>query len=105
MTTIIEAVYENGVLKPHATTGLKEHQRYRLILEEVSLPELPTDPALAAELARRTTVLPDGGKSIDILGLFQQEDDLSFEAIEEALDQSRQHQLEEWDELHGPEQE
>jgi len=34
MTTLIEAVYENGVLKPLVEAGFKEHQLYQVIFEE-----------------------------------------------------------------------
>src|SRR5574341_106056 len=34
MTTLIEAVYENGVLKPLVEAGFKEHHRYKVIFEE-----------------------------------------------------------------------
>jgi predicted DNA-binding antitoxin AbrB/MazE fold protein len=74
MTTIIEAVYEDGVLKPLAPSELKERQHYRLILQEVTPPDaasaITSDPALAAEIERRTTVLPDGRKIIRLGGLF-----------------------------------
>jgi len=68
MTTVIEAIYENGVLKPLIASGLKEQQRYRAILQEVApAPEnLEIDPELAAEIERRTTILPDGRKLIDL---------------------------------------
>jgi len=36
MTDSIEAIYENGVLKPLSPAGLKEKQRYRLTLEEAA---------------------------------------------------------------------
>ena len=65
MTTIVEAVYENGVLKPVDSQGLKEHQRYRIILEELREPEAPSDPALAAELERATCLcLPSRGEGV-----------------------------------------
>ena len=36
MTDSIEAIFENGVLKPLTAAGLKEKQRYRLTLEEAN---------------------------------------------------------------------
>ena len=36
MTDSIEAIYENGVLKPLSAVGLKENHRYRLTLQETS---------------------------------------------------------------------
>lgn len=36
MRDSIEAIFENGVLKPLSAAGLKEKQRYRLILEEAN---------------------------------------------------------------------
>ena len=76
MTTVIEAVYENGVFKPLAVNGFKEHHHYRLFCEEAPSPEwLPEsvrhDSALLAEVERRTTILPDGRRIIRIAGLFQ----------------------------------
>lgn len=71
MSTLIEAVYEDGVLKPLAATALKERQRYRVMLQEVAAetPEpkdLELDPASAALIASRTTVLPDGRELINL---------------------------------------
>lgn len=37
--TVIEVVYENGVLKPLAGGGLKEQQHYEAILRELTVPE------------------------------------------------------------------
>jgi predicted DNA-binding antitoxin AbrB/MazE fold protein len=34
MTDSIEAIFEDGVLKPLSAAGLKDKQRYRLTLEE-----------------------------------------------------------------------
>ncbi|MFL5804202.1 MAG: antitoxin family protein [Roseiflexaceae bacterium] len=105
MTKIVEAIYEHGTLKLENTSGLKEHQRYRVIVEEISEPQPPADPALAAELARRTTILPDGRRIVRLMGLFDRgEPGPSYEEIEAALDESRQEQAKEWDELYGPEQ-
>lgn len=38
MTKILEAVYENGVLKPLADPGLTDHQR---VIVEIRLPDEP----------------------------------------------------------------
>ena len=43
MTTVIEAVFENGVLKPVGAADFKEHQRYRLLVQE-SAPSQETFP-------------------------------------------------------------
>jgi predicted DNA-binding antitoxin AbrB/MazE fold protein len=105
MTTIIEAVYEQGVLKLLDTSGLKEHQHYRVILEELRAPDPPTDPTLAAELARRTTILQDGRRIVRLMGLFDRgESGPSHEEIESTLDEHRREQVKKWDELYGPEQ-
>ena len=103
MTKIVEAVYEQGTLKLDDVRGLKEHQRYRVILEEIV--ELPVaDPELAAELERRTTILPDGRRVVRLAGLFDRgEPGPSYEEIEAALDEYRQEQAKELDELYGPE--
>lgn len=74
MPAVIEAVYENGVLKPLAGSDLKNHQHYRLIvLESLSGDKRETvnlGPGLAAEIERRTTILSDGRKIIRLSGLF-----------------------------------
>jgi predicted DNA-binding antitoxin AbrB/MazE fold protein len=99
MTRIIEAVYENGVLKPIDPNGLKEHGRYRLIVEELRETEAPMDAALAAELARRTTTLPDGRRIVQLAGIlahqappFSPNNDPIAEALEE-LRREREAQL------------
>lgn len=103
MPKITEAIYEHGVLKPLDPSGLTEHGRYRVILEEIREPKPPLDPEFAAELARRTTILPDGRRIINLLGIFDHGDfDPSYEEIEAALDEARQETLKEWDELYGP---
>ena len=38
MQTVIEAVFENGVLRPLKESALEEHQRYRLIVESAPKP-------------------------------------------------------------------
>lgn len=72
MPAVIEAVYENGVFKPLISPNLKERQSYRLILSdnepeqsasEIN-PEIKIDPEFAAEIERRTTILPDGKKIV-----------------------------------------
>ncbi|MGH9767000.1 MAG: antitoxin family protein [Blastocatellia bacterium] len=65
---MIDAVYENGVLKPLGSSGLKEHQRYRVVAQEVAPEpdELELDPESAAEIKSRTTVLPDGRELINL---------------------------------------
>lgn len=70
MTTVIEAVYEGGVLRPLVAHDLREQQRYHLIVEEVRQPAAAADPVLAAELERRTTVLPDGRRIVRLGGSF-----------------------------------
>lgn len=34
MTTTVEAIFENGVLRPLSKTNLKEHKKYTISLEE-----------------------------------------------------------------------
>src|SRR5215208_2297644 len=92
MTKIVEAIYEHGTLKLENTSGLKEHQRYRVIGEQNIEPQPPADPALAAELARRTTILPDGRRVVRLMGLFEDRmrgipDDQ--DPVAEALDELR----------------
>jgi predicted DNA-binding antitoxin AbrB/MazE fold protein len=91
MVKIIEAVYENGVLKPVDASGLTEQRRYRLTLEELPAPESSPAPEVAAELARRTTLLPDGRRVFHLLGLFDRGDPgPDYDDIEAALDAARQ---------------
>ena len=77
MQTVIDAIYENGVFKPLVPLDVQEHQQYRLILEKTipsTLSEtLRKDPSLAAEIERRTTILPDGRKVLRLPGLFSAE--------------------------------
>ena len=73
MATIIEAVYEDGVLRPIETQNLKEHRRYRLIAEELDPSEPSADPARAAELERRTSLLPDGRRILRLGGVLAQQ--------------------------------
>jgi len=105
MTTVIDAVYENGVLKPLVAASLKEHQRYRVVVQEIA--PAPYDPALepelAAEIERRTTVLPDGRKIIRLAGLFQadlsgipEDQDPVAEALAELRRERAKHFDEEW---------
>ncbi len=71
--TVMELVFENGVLKPMSGNGLKEHHRYAAVLRELTPSEksgFEADPELATELERRTTVLPDGSTVIRLGGLF-----------------------------------
>lgn len=112
MSAVIEAVYQNGVLKPLAGNGLKNDQQYRLIVQE-STPvdwrdELDVSPELAAEIERRTTILPDGRKIICLSGLFNA--DLSgipddYDPVAEALAELRRararHFDEQWPVLDG----
>ena len=74
LPTVIDAIYENGVFKPLLPLDAQEHRHYRLILQQApprpTLDNLITDPALAAEVQRRTTILPDGRQLIELSGLF-----------------------------------
>jgi len=103
MATIIEAVYENGVLRPLAPDNLKERQHYRVILEEIAGSEVPRDSAhpdaaheervitlpdgrrivrLAAALAGHTSTLaPDGDPIADALANLRRERAAHFEAV------------------------
>ena len=111
--TIIEAVYENGVLKPLAAAALEEHQRYRLIVQEAvplaQADELEVDPEFAAELERRTTVLPDGRRVIRLEGIWAKylpdapdDEDPIAEALAELRRERAKHFDEEWPEIEPP---
>ena len=101
---MFEAVYEHGVLKPFGDQQLKE-QHYRITVEEISKADVLIDPEIVAEIERRTTVLADGRRVINLLGLFDHGDPgPTFEDIEATLDDARQEQQREWDEFFRPEQ-
>jgi hypothetical protein len=52
MSITVDAVYENGVLKPIRSLPLNEHEKVRLTIEcRWSASELPADGALAADPA------------------------------------------------------
>lgn len=97
---IIEAIYENGVLRPLQPHQLQEQQRYRLLIEQPAEPLPDADPALRAELERRTSVLADGRVIINLLGLYDRGQEVpDFDEIEAILDEFRREQEREWDEL------
>jgi predicted DNA-binding antitoxin AbrB/MazE fold protein len=64
MPRVIEAVYEDGVIKPLETLDLKEHQRVRVVI--TSLPGtvagsrglIPAEPELLKEVAESDEFLP-----------------------------------------------
>lgn len=70
MMNVIEVIYEDGVLKPLATSELKDHQRYRVFIEEIQEEMEESDLEFEAELDRRTTILPDGRKVLRLGGIF-----------------------------------
>ena len=107
---VTEAVFENGVLKPMVVEGFKEHQRYRLIWQEHLPPIWPeepeVDPEFAAELERRTTILPDGRRVIRLGGLWEKYlpdipdgEDWVADTLAELRRERAQHFDEEWPEI------
>lgn len=113
MSAVIDAVYENGVFRPLVRPNLphlKEHQQYRLTLNGAvsssPVEELNVSPELAAEIERRTTILPDGRKIIRVGGLFKadlsgipdDQDPVADALAEFRLERSR-HFDEQWPEL------
>jgi predicted DNA-binding antitoxin AbrB/MazE fold protein len=44
MAITIEAIFENGVLKPLSKLGLKEHKKYKVSLEEETQDSWLTEP-------------------------------------------------------------
>jgi hypothetical protein len=109
MPTVIDAIYENGVFKPLTPLDVQEHRHYRLYFEPAtprpSLDELITDPALAAEIERRTTILPDGRRLVRLSGLFSadlsnvpDDEDPVAEALAELRRERAKHFDEEWPE-------
>lgn len=71
MSTIIEAIYESGVLKPLDASGLQERHLYRLVLEEIPASGPVLDSELAAEIQRRTTISPDGRRIARLGGVLK----------------------------------
>lgn len=70
-----------------------------------SLETLITDPALAAEIERRTTILPDGRRLIDLGGIFSsylpaipEDEDPVAEVLAELRRERARHFDEEWPE-------
>lgn len=53
MTTTVEAIYENGVLRPLSRIDLEEHKKYTVSLEEAD----SNDEWLAAPLPRLGNVI------------------------------------------------
>lgn len=108
LPTVIDAIYENGVFKPLIPLDAQEHCHYRLILEQAappSLDKLVTDPALAAEIERRTTILPDGRRLVRLSGLFSadlsnvpDDEDPVAEALAELRRERAKHFDEQWPE-------
>ncbi len=107
LPTVIDAIYENGVFKPLIPVDVQEHRHYRLILEPTAprpaLDNLVTDPALAAEIKRRTTILPDGRQLIRVGGLFSadlsnisDDEDPVRNALEDLRRERAQHFDEQW---------
>lgn len=108
---VTEAVFEDGVLKPVAAEGFKEHQHYRLTWEEAEPasgnPADGNELMLPAHLAHRLDVLPDGRRVIRFSGalagcLDDWPDD--YDPIAVALKEIREEQArlreEEWDEFY-----
>jgi len=68
MTTVIEAVFENGVLKPQVEADFEENHRYRLIVEEqaieiVDLAASGNDQQQTAELRTRLQTFAEDWES------------------------------------------
>lgn len=110
MPAVIEAVYENGVLKPLASNDLKDAQQYRLIVQENApgnwRDEVEISLELAAEIERRTTILPDGRKIIRLGGLINadlsgvpDDQDPVAEVLAELRRERARHFDEQWPEL------
>ncbi len=45
MTTVVDAIYENGVLRPLGSLDLAEHQQVRVTVETAAPTEVPPDDA------------------------------------------------------------
>ncbi len=97
METVMEAVFQDGVLRPLAPHNLEEHHHYRLSVEALPTPAVMSEAKIAEQMADRVVRAPDGRVFVDILGLFDDgQEDPTFEAIEATLDEYRQHQTQEW---------
>jgi predicted DNA-binding antitoxin AbrB/MazE fold protein len=53
MTVAVEAIYENGVLRPEKPLGLKEHSKVRVIIEGESEAAVEDDDPTGWKAARR----------------------------------------------------
>jgi predicted DNA-binding antitoxin AbrB/MazE fold protein len=62
MAIVVEATYENGVLRPNQALPLKEHEKVRIIIQ-AELPEFrrwqPFIPCGDAELIERVALDPE----------------------------------------------
>jgi hypothetical protein len=100
----ILAVCRDGVLVPLEPHSFVEGQQYRLlVVAQVALPQKDEASKLAQELEQRTVTLSNGQVVVNLLGIFANREaaqpDLSFEAMEAALEHFRQEQISEWDAL------
>jgi predicted DNA-binding antitoxin AbrB/MazE fold protein len=53
MTVAVEAIYENGVLRPEKPLGFKEHSKVRVIIEGESEAAVEDDDPTGWKAARR----------------------------------------------------
>lgn len=83
----IEAIYEDGVLRPIVQHHLKEHRRYRFMLvEEMPTSELSINTHIDGILKKRSIILSDGRTMINVLGVFAKDaPNLDYEQIEQTL--------------------
>ena len=90
MSTVIDAIYESGVLKPLTASGLQEQHLYRLVLEEISALEPPLGSDLAAIIEQRTMISPDGKRIARLGGVLEAKSAVITEdPVAEALEELR----------------
>ena len=87
MATIIDAIYQNGMLRPLDTQDLKEDHRYRLVVEEIEAPDAPDvqdERTRVRELLRAAGLLAELGPNLKAMA----DPTISLEDVIAAMDRA-----------------